>query len=68
MTNASGLKRGLKRSFFPLAWEGGGTARGCVDSRIDVASTSFSASLSHDSMKSIQLPEGQRGRNEHWSR
>ena len=63
ITNASGLKRGLKSSFFPFACDGGGTERGWVDSRMDVASTSFSARRSHDSMKSMQLP-GERDREE----
>ena len=43
MTNARGLKMGLKSSFFPPAWEGGGTGRAWVESSTAEAFTSFSA-------------------------
>ena len=61
MTKARGLKRGLKRSFFPPACGGGGTGREWEDSKMADALTSFSAKLSQASRKSTQLPVG-RGR------
>ena len=57
MTKARGLKIGLKSSFFPAAWEGGGTGRAWVESRTAEAFTSFSARYSQASRKSTQLPE-----------
>ena len=56
MTKARGLKMGLKSSFFPPAWEGGGTARAWEESSTAEALTSFSARFNHASKKSTQLP------------
>ena len=61
------MKIGLKSSFFPAAWEGGGTGRAWVESRTAEAFTSFSARYSQASRKSTQLPEeceerGRKGR------
>ncbi len=52
---ARGLKSGLNRSFLPPAWEGGGTARACEDSRMEEAFTIFSARFSQASRNSTQL-------------
>ena len=49
---------GLKNSFFPSAWEGGGMGREWEDSRMAAAFTSFSARFSQASRKSMQLPDG----------